>query len=264
MNFSKKNHTLVGQNEQSVKKPQKHDANLQKNSTLYFQVGLILILLATYGLFEMQFMKTEIGIEQIYIPTEPDSYVNYVPEPIKEPQTEPKEPVREKLLAINLKPIEDDISTIEINRDIISEPESSPAKSVNIEDVIVEKPIESLPAMDFIRVEQVPIYPGCESYSSRDDLKNCMSEKLGNLVSKKFNSDVASDLGLSGKQNIYVQFTIDKTGNVTKIKARAPHYRLENEAVKVINKIPQMVPGKQRDQNVEVIYTLPIRLQVNQ
>jgi protein TonB len=91
-----------------------------------------------------------------------------------------------------------------------------------------------------------------------------MSEKLGKLVNKKFNPDVATDLGLTGKQNIYVQFTIDKTGKVTKIKARAPHDKLENEAVKVINKIPQMIPGRQRDQNVEVIYTLPIRLQVNQ
>jgi len=53
MNFSKKNHELVGQNEQNVTKSQKHDLNLQKTSTLYFQVGLILTLLATYGLFEM-------------------------------------------------------------------------------------------------------------------------------------------------------------------------------------------------------------------
>ena len=263
MNFSKKNHTLVGQNEQSVKKSQKHDANLQKNSTLYFQVGLILTLLATYGLFEMQFMKNEISIEQNYIPDDPDPYVNYVPEPIKEPIVEQKEPVREKLLAINLKPIEDNIPFEDIKKDIITEPESIPTNTVNIEDVIVDEPAEPIPPVDFRRVEQVPIYPGCEGFSTREDLKNCMSEKLGKLVSRKFNSDVASDLGLVGKQNIYVQFTIDKTGNVTKIQARAPHNRLENEAVKVIKKIPQMIPGKQRDQNVEVIYTLPIRLQVN-
>lgn len=264
MNFSKKNHTLVGQNEQSVKKPQKHDANLQKNSTLYFQVGLILTLLATYGLFEMQFLKTEISIEKRYYPEDPDPYVNYIPEPIKEPEIEQKEPVLKKLLAINLKPIENDEPLKEIERDIITEPVSVPVKNVKIKDVIVDEPAEPIPPVDFKRVEHVPIYPGCEGLKTREDLKNCMSEKLGKLVNKKFNSDVASDLGLVGKQNIYVQFTIDKTGKVTKINARAPHYKLENEAVKVINKIPQMIPGKQRDQNVEVIYTLPIRLQVNQ
>jgi len=44
-------HELIRQNEQNVKKPQKHDANLQKNSTIYFQVGLILCLFMVYGLW---------------------------------------------------------------------------------------------------------------------------------------------------------------------------------------------------------------------
>ncbi|MEZ4798104.1 MAG: energy transducer TonB [Flavobacteriaceae bacterium] len=263
MNFSKKNHSLVGQNEQSVKKPQKHDANLQKNSTLYFQVGLILTLLATYGLFEMQFMKTEIVFEKSNVPIEIEHYVNYVPEPKKEPIMEQKEPVRKKLLAANFKPIDDNKTLKFIEKDIITEPLSVPSNNVKIEDVIFDKPVETIDPIDFIAVEQVPIYPGCEGLSTREELKNCMSEKIGALVNKKFNPDVASDLGLVGKQNIYVQFTIDKAGNVTKIKARAPHNKLESEAIKVINKIPQMIPGKQRDQNVEVIYNLPIRLQVN-
>ena len=38
-----------------MKTSHKHDANLQKNSTLYFQIGLILCLLGTYALFEMEF-----------------------------------------------------------------------------------------------------------------------------------------------------------------------------------------------------------------
>ena len=48
MNFSKKIHEPIGKNRQLVKKIQKHDANLQKNSTLYFQVGLILTLQFIY------------------------------------------------------------------------------------------------------------------------------------------------------------------------------------------------------------------------
>ena len=264
MNFSKKNHTLVGQNEQSVKKPQKHDANLQKNTTLYFQVGLILTLLATYSLFEMQFKKIEISIEQNYVPDDPDAYVNYIPEPTKEVQMEQQEPVRKKLLAINLKPVENNSPIEEVKKEIVTEPVSVPIKNPKIVENTNKEPVQPEQPFNITAVEQVPIYPGCEGLKSREDLRNCMSEKLGKLVNRKFNSDLASELGLIGRQNIYVQFTIDKTGNVTKIKARAPHYKLENEAVKVINKIPQMTPGKQQDQNVEVIYTLPIRLQVNQ
>ena len=53
MRNPKETHELIRQNEQIVKKPQKHDANLQKNSTIYFQIGLILCLFMVYGLFEM-------------------------------------------------------------------------------------------------------------------------------------------------------------------------------------------------------------------
>lgn len=56
MIFQKKDHKSVGQNA-PVSKPKKHDANLQKNTALYFQVGLILALFAVYCLFEMQLKK---------------------------------------------------------------------------------------------------------------------------------------------------------------------------------------------------------------
>ena len=53
-------------------------------------------------------------------------------------------------------------------------------------------------------------------------------------------------------------FTIDKTGKITKIQARAPHTNLEKEAIRVIELIPEMTPGKMQDKNVGVKYSLPI------
>ena len=50
-----------------------------------------------------------------------------------------------------------------------------------------------------------------------------MSEKITKFVGKKFNTDLASDLGLTGRMRINVIFKIDKTGNVTSVRARAPH-----------------------------------------
>ena len=111
-------------------------------------------------------------------------------------------------------------------------------------------------------VERVPIYPGCEKITKNVERKKCMSEKISKLIRKKFNPDLADGLGLSGKQKIDVQFKIDKTGKVTDIKTRAPHARLEKEAERVINKIPQMAPGQQSNKNVGVIYSLPIIFKV--
>jgi len=51
-------------------------------------------------------------------------------------------------------------------------------------------------------------------------------------------------------------------GNVIGVRARAPHPRLEKEAVRVINLLPKMKPGRQRGKAVIVPYSLPIIFQV--
>lgn len=53
--FSMKNRDIIRQNDRVVKNTHKHHVNLRKNSALYFQVGLILCLLTTYGLLEVKF-----------------------------------------------------------------------------------------------------------------------------------------------------------------------------------------------------------------
>ncbi len=85
-----------------------------------------------------------------------------------------------------------------------------------------------------------------------------MSSKISEFINKKFNTDLASDLGLEGRQRIAVQFKIDKTGRVIDVRARAPHPRLEKEAVDVVQSLPNMTPGKQRGKPVGVLYSLPI------
>jgi protein TonB len=57
-------------------------------------------------------------------------------------------------------------------------------------------------------------------------------------------------------------FKIDKNGYVTGIRARGPHVDLENEAIRTIGLLPNMIPGKQKGKNVGVKYTLPITLLV--
>lgn len=264
MNFSKKNHSIAGQNDKTVKTSQKHDVNLQKNSTLYFQVGLILTLLAVYGMFEMQFETKHFEPNPIVSTVDPPLvYVNYVPEPIPDPVVKKKvQPEPKKLLAFNFKPVDDDKELVEAPIEkIITEPESQPALNPAEVIEVTEQPDELGP-INVLAVEQVPIYPGCEGLSSNEEYRACMSQKIAKLISRKFDGDLAADLGLSGTQRIFVQFKIDKIGNVVDINARAPHNRLEREAVKVVGKIPQMIPGKQKNKNVEVMYVLPISLQV--
>ena len=89
-----------------------------------------------------------------------------------------------------------------------------------------------------------------------------MSEKVQQFVQNKFNTELAGELGLEGRQRIHVQFRIDNKGKVVDVRARAPHPRLEQEAIKVVSSLPDMQPGKQSGKPVGVQYALPILFEV--
>ena len=114
----------------------------------------------------------------------------------------------------------------------------------------------------FAAIDKVPTFPGCEGMSN-EEAKKCMSKKIMQLVGENFNSKIGDNAGLTGKQRIFVQFKIDKQGNVANVKARAPHPDLEAEALRVVNKIPQMQPGEHRGKKVGVLYSLPIIFEIN-
>ena len=132
---------------------------------------------------------------------------------------------------------------------------------VDIEEIEedVEEEIADVP---FAVIENVPVYPGCEKKKSNAEKKKCMSEKVQKFVVKKFNTELAGELGLEGRQRINVQFKIDRNGNVVNVRARAPHPKLEKEAISVVSSLPKMIPGKQRGKAVGVLYSLPILFQV--
>jgi len=113
----------------------------------------------------------------------------------------------------------------------------------------------------FAIIEYVPEYPGCEK-GNNSEKRKCMSTKIREFVQLNFNTDLAGDLGLYGRQRINVIFKIDKKGNVVGVRSRAPHPRLEQEAIRIINMLPKMKPGRQRGKAVIVPYSLPITFQV--
>ena len=111
-------------------------------------------------------------------------------------------------------------------------------------------------------IDNVPVYPGCKGSELKK--RKCMSERIAKFVERKFNTDIAADLGLTGRQRISVIFKIDTLGNITGVRARAPHPRLEQEAVRVINLLPRIKPGIKNGKPVIVPYSIPMIFQVNE
>jgi hypothetical protein len=121
---------------------------------------------------------------------------------------------------------------------------------------------EALTDVPFAVIQQPPTFPGCEG--NNVVIKECMSQKIQEFVSKNFNVKLANELNLSGKQRIALQFKIDKTGNVVDTRARAAHPDLAAEAMRVVSKLPKMIPGEQDGKKVSVLYSLPIVFEIDE
>jgi hypothetical protein len=121
----------------------------------------------------------------------------------------------------------------------------------------------SIGNVPFAVIENVPVFPGCETLDSNDERKKCMSREISQFVNENFNTNLASGLGLKGTNRVYVQFKIDKTGKIVDVRARAPHPILQAEGERIINKLPTMKPGEQGGEKVGVLYSLPISFRIS-
>ena len=72
--------------------------------------------------------------------------------------------------------------------------------------------------------------------------------------------ELAQEMGQQGRVN--TQFMINKDGSIGSIRKRGPHELLENEAVRILSKLPKMTPGKQRGTAVKVSFSIPITFQL--
>ena len=233
------------------KKNQK--ANVSRNGSIYFAVGLALMLFLTYTAINYKtFDKSLIDIGKLDLDEELDEEMILLDQ-VKPPPPPPPPPAAPEVIDI----VEDEE---EIEETVIESTETDQDEEIEVEDIVVEEVYEDV-EVPFSVIENVPEYPGCEK-GSNSDKRKCMSAKIAKFVQRKFNTDLAGDLGLSGRQRINVIFKIDKRGNVVGVRSRAPHPRLEKEAARVINMLPKMKPGRQRGRAVVVPYSLPITFQV--
>jgi len=225
-------------------------ADVGRNSSLYFAVGLALMLFLTKTAIDWKtYDKEEFAYEAVSMDDDMDEEV-----PITEQIQTPPPPPPPPAAPVEIEIVDDEK---EVEETVIESTETTQEEEiVEIEEVEVEEVEEDI-EVPFAVIENVPIYPGCEKGTNAQK-RDCMSSKIQKFVQKKFNTELAGDLGLTGKQKINVIFKIDKNGNVTGVRSRAPHPRLEQEAARVINSLPKMKPGKQRGKAVIVPYSLPI------
>ncbi|AWX45039.1 hypothetical protein HME9304_02047 [Flagellimonas maritima] len=228
------------------------NADIGRNSSLYFMIGLTSVLFVTWQSFEVKTYEKETTamdmtevVDELKEDVPITEIINTAP-----PPPPPSAP--------DVIEIVEDVEDVE--ETLIESTESSQEvfieDAVAVDDVEVGE-IEEEEIVPFAIIENVPVFPGCEGLESEAERKACFNKKVQEHVKKHFKyPPSALEMGISGR--VYVQFVIDSKGRVKNIKKRGPDRLLEDEAERIIAALPTVKPGIQRGKAVKVNYGIPI------
>ena len=206
-----------------VKKNPKADLN--RNISLYFVIGLCLVLFITWRLIEWKtYEKSSFDYEALQVEDADDEEIP-ITEKIKTPPSPPPPPSAPEVIEI----VEDEE---EVEKTIIESTETDQEEVIEEVEVAEEELAEEVP---FAIIEEVPTFPGCEKLA-KSERRSCFQERMDRHVRRTFRyPEIAQEMGIQGR--VYVQFIIDEKGNITNIQLRGPDKNLEKEARRIIEKI---------------------------
>ena len=215
-------------------------ANLEDKRLTFIFMGLIVALAILYTAFE--WTQREITVH------EADNEDFLIEEEIQIDQTfqeetppPPPEPEEVPDVIEEIKIVEDDVKTEEVNFSTEDTKEAVEIKQVVIEEEEEEEEIEEV----FLVVEEQPEFPG-----GMAKLMKYFSDNVRYPV-------VAAENGIQGR--VICQFTVWRDGSIRDIVVvRGVDKALDREAVRLIENMPNWKPGKQRGKEVSCKFTVPV------
>lgn len=222
------------------------EADLNKNRNLYFVIGLTLVLGVTWASVEYKSYERKIDLTNGDMLVDDEEDVPVTEQLKTPPPPPPPPPPAPEVIEI----VEDEE---EVEETVIESTESD--EEMVIEDIVVEDDFDDID-VPFAVIEDVPIFPGCESVA-KSQRRACFQEQMNKHIRKNFRyPDIAQEMGIQGR--VYVNFIISQDGTITNIRMRGPDKNLENEAARIIGRLPKMTPGRQRGRAVRVPFSIPI------
>ena len=223
--------------------------DLAKNSALYLAIGLCLVLFLSWKMVEYKsYEKESVDIGMLTVDDDDEEEVPLT-EQLKTPPPPPPAP---QIIEV----VEDEE---DVEETVIESTETTQEEVIEEVEVLEEEVDVDVP---FAIIEDVPLFPGCERVK-KSERRKCFQEKLDKHVLKNFRyPEIAQEMGVQGR--VFVTFVIDRDGTITGIRTRGPDKNLEKEAARIIGKLPNMTPGKQRGRAVRVPFSYPINFCLQQ
>ena len=221
-------------------------ADLNKNRNLYFVMDLTLVLGVTWSAIEFKTYEKVFDLAALDMLEDDDEDIP-ITEQLKTPPPPPPPPPAPEVIEV----VEDEE---EVEETVIESTETDQDEII-IEEIEVEEEFDDID-VPFAVIEDVPIFPGCESVA-KSQRRACFQEQMNKHIRRNFRyPEIAQEMGIQGR--VYVNFIIAKDGSITNIRMRGPDKNLENEAQRIISRLPKMTPGKQRGRAVRVPFSIPI------
>lgn len=215
-------------------------ANLENKRFLFLEIGFIFTLAFLYLAFEYKSYEKVIyqNIQRVA-----DNISEEII-PITEQKVKPPPPQPPPQVTI-LNVVDDDV---EVENEIVVDAEFD--EDVAMQEYVFVVELEEEEEVEeeqiFLVVENMPEYPGGEE---------AMYQFIGQNIEYP---RMAKENGICGR--VFISFVVERDGSVTDVKIlRGIGGGCDEEAVRVIKKMPRWSPGKQRGKPVRVQYRMPIK-----
>ncbi|MEM9917346.1 MAG: TonB family protein [Bacteroidota bacterium] len=183
-------------------------------------------------------------------PTPPPPVINTTSEPLLDDSPDfttepiPEPPIDDKIVVPTTEPIDFQPTT---------EPVVPPPPIIDVQEE--DKDIEEI----FMVVEEMPRFSGCEAESTREEKRKCATSAMLKFIYSKIKYPaVAREAGIEGM--VVIRFIVEKDGAVSNAEiVREIGGGCGKEAQRVVELMPNWIPGKQLNRTVRVQYNLPVK-----
>lgn len=216
-------------------------ADLESKRFIFEEIGIIIALGLVLWAFELKSYETqELDLPSRMMDEVPEEMVELTQQ--TKPPTPPKPPQQTSIIEI----VENDIEVDqEIEIDVEADQNTEVEKYIPIE-IADDEEMEEEEAQIFTVVESMPQFPGGDA---------ALLTYLGENIKYP---RMALESGIQGK--VFVTFVVEKDGHISDVRVlRGIGGGCDEEAIRVVQSMPQWTPGRQRNMAVRVQFNLPVR-----
>lgn len=218
-------------------------ANLEDKKFIFKEIGLIIALVLVLVAFNSKSYDKKDETTKF---TSNNDVIEEMVEITRQKEPPPPPPTEPPKVITTLNVVDNDMEVEDIEIDAEADDNTEipeyipPPDNIEIEeDVVVEEEI-------FMVVESMPHFPGGD-----EAFRNYLSKNL------KY-PQIAKESDIQG--TVYVTFIVERNGTINNIKIlRGIGGGCDEEAIRVIENMPDWIPGKQRGKEVRVQFNLPIK-----